>query len=169
MGLGDLSPEDNGDNGGGREYAQPTKAEFEDCLKDARGDWFIDNDAPGMEFVYDTHDFSPDRNGIVLRVYSTIDKRTGQARGKGEDAIRLVVFNRHEMKPMAGKKKTLRIKTYCKNLKRKIREMFEEADDYVTECNECGSWMVVRSGPHGQFLGCSNYPDCDNTSNNVPG
>ena len=31
------------------------------------------------------------------------------------------------------------------------------------ECEECGSLMDVRLGKYGQFLSCSNYPDCRNT------
>lgn len=165
MGLGDLAP-DNNDNESGetqRQYVQPTKQEFEECLEQTGHEWGIDMKAPGMEYVYDTHDFMPDNNGIVLRVYSTIDKRTNEARSKGSDAIRLVVFNRHAMRPMGGRKKTLRIKTYCKNLKEKIQSVFDEYDRYVTRCDECGRWMVIRDGKYGEFLGCTGYPDCDHT------
>ena len=31
------------------------------------------------------------------------------------------------------------------------------------ECEKCGSLMGVRLGKYGQFLACSNYPDCKNT------
>ena len=31
------------------------------------------------------------------------------------------------------------------------------------ECEECGSPMGIRLGRYGQFLACSNYPDCKNT------
>ena len=31
------------------------------------------------------------------------------------------------------------------------------------ECEKCGSLMDVRLGKYGQFLSCSNYPDCRNT------
>ena len=27
-------------------------------------------------------------------------------------------------------------------------------------CPECGAGLVIRSGRHGPFLGCSNYPEC---------
>ncbi|VEA70509.1 DNA topoisomerase 1 [Serratia rubidaea] len=27
-------------------------------------------------------------------------------------------------------------------------------------CPECGAELVIRSGRHGPFLGCSQYPDC---------
>ncbi|EMH4164713.1 topoisomerase DNA-binding C4 zinc finger domain-containing protein [Pluralibacter gergoviae] len=28
-------------------------------------------------------------------------------------------------------------------------------------CPQCGAELVVRSGKHGPFLGCSHYPECD--------
>ncbi len=35
----------------------------------------------------------------------------------------------------------------------------------VQACPTCGGWLLTRSGQHGQFLGCSNYPDCKYTRN----
>lgn len=36
---------------------------------------------------------------------------------------------------------------------------------YVSEeCPICGGSLVVRQGRHGNFLGCSNYPDCKYTT-----
>ena len=28
-------------------------------------------------------------------------------------------------------------------------------------CPQCGAELVIRSGKHGPFLGCSHYPECD--------
>jgi DNA topoisomerase-1 len=39
------------------------------------------------------------------------------------------------------------------------------ADRPAPECPECGSAMEVKRGRKGLFLGCSNYPDCKETSN----
>jgi DNA topoisomerase I len=30
-------------------------------------------------------------------------------------------------------------------------------------CEKCGAQMVIKLGRHGQFLACSNYPECKNT------
>jgi DNA topoisomerase-1 len=30
------------------------------------------------------------------------------------------------------------------------------------KCEKCGNFMVVRNGPYGEFLGCSNFPACKN-------
>ena len=32
-------------------------------------------------------------------------------------------------------------------------------------CEKCGAGMVIKWGRNGQFLACSNYPECKNTKN----
>lgn len=161
MALDDLAPEES--SKGRRKYVQPTREEFEECLNKTGHEWVINHNAPGKEIVYETHDFMPDHNGVVIRIFSTIDQASARARNKGSDAIRLVIWNNHIGRPMGGRKKTLRIETYCKNLRDKIRDIFESYLDYIEECPECGSWMVVREGQYGKFLGCTRYPDCRGT------
>lgn len=34
------------------------------------------------------------------------------------------------------------------------------ADKHQQVCPECGAVLIIRSGQHGPFLGCSNYPEC---------
>ncbi len=36
-------------------------------------------------------------------------------------------------------------------------------------CDECGAPMLIRQGPRGKFMGCSNYPKCKATSEMPPG
>ncbi len=33
----------------------------------------------------------------------------------------------------------------------------------VRKCPACDGWLKVRTGKHGPFLGCSNWPDCNHT------
>lgn len=163
MSLDELTGDDKSESSSKRKYVQPTKEEFEACIDQTQGEWVIDPDAPGAEYVYENHDIFPEHLGIVLRTYSTIDERTDKARDKGEDAIRLLIYNRNVHRPMGGRKKTLRIESWCKNFKEKVHSLFEESKEYVQRCEECDGWMVVRDGQYGEFLGCSNYPDCDHT------
>lgn len=164
MGLGNLSPEDgsNSSTGNAKQYVRPDREDFEDCLEEARGEWELAEDAATKEHVYDARDFSP-HDDVVLRVFSTVDERTDEARNKGADAIRLAVWNKKVKGPMGGRKKTLRIKTWRKNLKNKIEDIFGESENYIKKCDECGSWMILREGEYGEFYGCSSYPDCNNT------
>ena len=37
--------------------------------------------------------------------------------------------------------------------------------DYRGSCPDCESDLVLRDGKFGEFLGCSNYPDCTFTQN----
>ena len=40
-------------------------------------------------------------------------------------------------------------------------KIMDEVSD--VDCEECGSKMVIKYGPHGKFLACPNFPDCRNT------
>ncbi len=48
------------------------------------------------------------------------------------------------------------------DVKKLKSELIEETD---IVCEKCGSKMVIRWGKNGQFLACSNYPECKNTKN----
>ncbi|MDD7792882.1 restriction endonuclease [Clostridium sp. 'White wine YQ'] len=42
--------------------------------------------------------------------------------------------------------------------RRDIDKLIKEK--YEGECPSCGGKLVLRKGPYGEFLGCSNYPKC---------
>lgn len=113
-----------------------------------------------QELVYD---IPLDEPNLSIYLFSSINSRTEQARDKGTDAIRTVIWDHDAGRPIGGKKRTNRIKTWRKNLKKKILELHNEWGEHVTECDVCGSWLVEREGEYGKFLGCTNYPDCHNT------
>lgn len=95
---------------------------------------------------------------LTLRIYTGI--AYGHSREKGEDAIRPVVFFKNrkgEVKLFTEGKRVHRIETWRKNLKQRIDSIKELLP--VQVCH-CGAPMKVRQGPHGDFYGCTNYPDC---------
>lgn len=44
-----------------------------------------------------------------------------------------------------------------------IKECRHPETTFPTICPECGVSMEFKKGPHGEFLGCSNYPNCKYT------
>lgn len=168
MDLGDIGDDDldlTGSSSSQRRYVQPTRQEFEQFLDELPVEFELNTEVRGAEYVYDSHDAIPEWNSVVLRIYSTIDRRTDKARSKGSDAIRLVIWDRHSNQPAGGRVKTLRIKTWEKNLREKIFSIVNEWEQYIEVCEECGEMMVIRDGQYGEFYGCKGYPDCDNTKN----
>lgn len=165
MPMDDLFDDDSSDesSSSARRYVQPDRDEFEAFLDETDLEWNLFNEAHTKEHVYESHDAYPNWTGLVLRVYSTIDERTDRARSKGSDAIRLVIWDKNISMPVGGKKKTLRIKTWRKNLQKKITELVEESDKFIHKCPECGDIMALRDGKYGEFLGCRNYPSCSHT------
>ncbi len=61
------------------------------------------------------------------------------------------------------------LETVMRSLKKDKEEIRNELKDSlidqnsVGECPECGGTLVERKGKRGRFVGCTNYPDCDNT------
>ena len=54
----------------------------------------------------------------------------------------------------------------CRNTKRLDAQVEKEPEKKTAEviaeekCPKCGSDMILRKGPHGNFFACRNYPDC---------
>lgn len=163
MGLDNLNK--RGDKSGtSRRYVKITRDEFEEFLDSTDLEWKA-VDSLGKEIVYETEDAAPDYDVVTMRIFSSIDQRTGVVRDKGADAIRLVLWNNLVGAPVSGMKKTLRIETWKKNLREKVVDLYDKSSKMVKECPECGSILVRREGKYGDFLGCSNYPECDYTEN----
>lgn len=162
MGLGDIiDDEDEESSSSARRYVRITRDEFEEFLLDREEDWIVVDENPHGEMAFETPDFMPTEKEVVLRLYSSLSKSDEKARDKGEDAIRLVIWHTEARKPLGGRKKTLRIKTWRKNLAEKIDSLMEDSREFVTICDECSDFMVKRDGQFGEFYGCLSYPDCE--------
>lgn len=143
-----------------RNYTAINKQEFEQALAETSLDFKEANYNWSGELIYEA---TSDNGVFTLRVYSSLSKRTGEAREKGSDAIRTVVLHTESGRPVLKEKRTNRIKTWKKNLKKKIENLTRRHTD-VNMCSECGEPMVIRTNQDDEeFLGCSAYPDCKNT------
>lgn len=173
MGLGDIGDGDlfgsdeseSSSSSSKKKYVVITRDEFEEALEETKIDWHrLDLKKVG-EWVYQSGRLHNVPSVVVVRTYSTIDKRTNKGRGKGDDAIRSVLWDVEQGRPVGGRRKTLRIQTWKSNLIPKLNELIEEASSIVTTCDRCGSHMVIRknSKTEEEFLGCSRYSDCTYT------
>jgi hypothetical protein len=143
-----------------REFDKFTRAEFEECLAETEHDFEVKKYDWTWELVYEAES---DNGKFSLRVYSSIDQHTDVARDKGSDAIRTTVIHNEAQRPVLSEKRTNRIKTWPKNLKKKIQKLKESYDE-VRTCSRCGSTMVIRKNMEGtKFYGCTSYPECNNT------
>ena len=144
---------------GGR-YTQISTDEFESFLSDIAQWERVNGDGVTKENVY-ALPLPSDR--VEIRVFSTL--QDGKARDCGNDAIRTVVWDKKHDTPIGGESKTLRIETWRSNLEPKIRDLYANwrRHDHG-ECPSCGEGvMVERESEDGwEFLGCSNYPSCQN-------
>lgn len=144
-----------------RTYERFDAEEFQTCLEMSSLNFRqVDHDWT-RELVYEA---KSENDSFILRVYSSLDKRTGQARDKGSDAIRTVVLHADSGRPVLKEKRTNRIKTWCKNLRKKI-DSLKNRQEEIEFCSKCGSIMVIRANKKtgNKFYGCTGYPDCKNT------
>jgi hypothetical protein len=145
---------------GQKDFDQFTKDKFEEVLDDTGCFFNIVNYDWANEYIYENES----ENGrFSIRVYSSIDKRTDKAREKGSDAIRVTVIDNESDRPVMKEKRVNRIKTWPKNLQKRIDKVRNSKGD-LTFCCECGSLMVVRKRKKdgGKFWGCTSYPECKN-------
>lgn len=100
---------------------------------------------------------------LSIRIYSSIDERSGVSRKCGADAIRCVVWNHNIEEPVGGRVRTHRITTWRSNLRPKIESLYGSWREYDKQCPDCGSVLALRDGKHGKFHGCTSYPLCMHT------
>ena len=101
-----------------------TKDQFEDILPNN----YEEVDVKGCkEFVYQ---IDTKNENVNVRIYSTVDKRSGQTRDKGADAIRIVYWSIRTDRPIGKSKKILRVEgatTIQERISSRIEEFLNEA------------------------------------------
>jgi hypothetical protein len=132
--------------------------------------------AKGREFPY------------AVRVYSSVIR--GETRDVGEDAIRVVLMNTDTDRPVKimgeGRKNKDRKSKAGSRIYRtaprgiptenRVAELLgrlrDRCRDYfyhvvANQCPKCDSALALRQGPSGDFYGCTSYPDCRHTQQEV--
>jgi len=108
-----------------------TKSEFEEMLAGIhKGVELVsgNEDTRCWEYVYDV---PTSRDDVAVRIYSTVDKRTGHTRGKGEDAIRVVFWDTRNDRPVGKGKKILRVEgatTVQERIKARVNDFLNNAE-----------------------------------------
>jgi replicative superfamily II helicase len=108
-----------------------TKAEFEEMLQTINPEMDLvsgNEDTKCWEYVYEIP--TPKAN-VAVRIYSTVDKRTGHTRDKGEDAIRVVFWDTKNDRPLGKGKKILRVEgatTVAERIAGRVEEFLNGAN-----------------------------------------
>ncbi len=145
----------------GKNYVERTKEEM-DALLIGKYRFRLVQLSGTAEYVYQ-------RDGVhapySVRVYSSVDVRTGRTRDCGDDAIRVVMVDQSTGRPrkIMGEGRTSkagrrinRTQGAMKNLEERVREYLHMGTtDYL--CPRCKSLMAVRRGGNGPFLGCTEW------------
>ena len=141
-----------------RTFVRFNKLEFERSIS---GWAFVEVNLKGTwEYVYDI--VVPGVTGYAIRIYSSIDKITSFSRDMGTDAIRLMIIKSNDYTHFGDQQKILRTTGWQKRVSSRILSLIEHVQS--TFCAKCNSVMLIRSGVHGKFMGCSRYPTCTYTT-----
>ena len=140
-----------------REPGQITYYQMHACLRGL----FKRTDREKAEIIYSWT--SP--ADIDVKVFTSVDARTGLARPIGEDAIRIVVYDkRAKRKIVPWSVELKRTGNWQIRLREKAGAAILRAS-YRPHCPVCHQdTMIVYGRPEAQFWGCSNYPKCSGTS-----
>jgi hypothetical protein len=158
MALGDKNKDLTSKSG---TYKRINKEEFEECLAGTELDFHEVNYDWTGELVYEAYSKN---ETFTIRVFSSLNKHSGQARDKGSDAIRVVLLHTESDRPLMKNKRVHRIDTFCKNLRQRISKIVGNKQQ-LTYCPRCDGVMVIRENKSNgnKFYGCSNYPECKGT------
>jgi hypothetical protein len=102
---------------------------------------------------------------VDVKIFTSVDARTGLARPRGEDAIRIVVYDkRAKRKIVSWSTELKRVGSWQARLMEKAGAAIIRAS-YRPQCPTCRQdTMIIYGRPEAQFWGCSNYPKCGSTS-----
>lgn len=134
-------------------YINITQEDFEEWLKEFGN--FTQVKHNGTELVYSLKMVKT----VRILVFSSIDN--GNSRAKGKDAIRTIIQsyfdNKWKVVYRAGR--TNRTTNWRINLGKKIAECISKLllDENIF-CSECGGAFIQRTGKHGDFWSCINWP-----------
>lgn len=115
------------------------KDAFEAILDSLGSRWEEKEEGGCQEYVYVVH---TSVQHVGVRIYSTVDKKTGKTRDKGADAIRVIHWDIPNNKPIGKGKKILRVSgrtTIEDRIRQRINELVESAKDV-----KIVDWVYVR-------------------------
>lgn len=160
------------EKGSSRDYVEISQEEFEEFLEELPWDFEHVNYEWTQEHIYEMYS---EKKTKAIRIYSSIDKRSGSGRDKGSDAIRTVLLHKVEFpdggsawRPLRSEKRTNRIGTWRKNLRQKIENIIGSKDE-LKRCSECGRLMIIQrtKDESNKFWGCTGYYIQDASENAV--
>lgn len=120
------------------DYKLVTRKEVEEVLSAERG-WRKSAVKAG-EYVYDW----PVKRwpGVVIRVYTSVDKETDTSRGVGRDAIRVCVVDIPNSRGVLKARRVHRTLNWRTNLRKRVEGMLRHVDDVMSKRESRGEWSA---------------------------
>lgn len=103
------------------------------------------------------------KSQAVVAVFSSITPY--KTRECGEDALRVVLVDSISQRMICGTKRVNRTTGWEIRLKERVIDLAKSVSKY--QCNCGGFFIEKKSGVGKKFFGCSCYPACKNTKNEL--
>lgn len=146
------------------DYKRISTDEFEETLDSIQCPSGVDGweiiDAAGYETTYAFNIVDTD---VEIRIISTLEN--GQARDRGEDSIKTMLYHQRAEKIIEYKPRTNRQYGYESNLIPKVEDLMDNWRAYWRGfCPECDyGTLKEKNGKYGLFIACDNYPNCEHS------
>jgi hypothetical protein len=98
-----------------------------------------------------------------VRILSSVDMQTGVTRDRAADAIHVLLLDTNRNDRVVLNLRVNRTERALTNTVKRAREAYGYVSAHPEHHCTCGSLMVVRQSKRGEFLGCTNYPECKET------
>tara|TARA_R110000822_G_scaffold197781_4_gene335833 strand:- start:15637 stop:16152 length:516 start_codon:yes stop_codon:yes gene_type:complete len=154
--------------------AQYTEISLEEMDEFMQSEGFVKvahNPLNGFEVQYDLMH----KNGLRIRLFSTIDVRSDAGRRKGSDAMRLILIAPDDSIIRGAKFTRIhRVKNWRKNLMARYNQILDAMDSEAIsycpsfDCPKCpGTIRTLLAKQISTFMGCSGYQtnNCRNSYN----
>lgn len=120
------------------EYIELSRQEFEEALSPRP--FRVVEDSKCREILYH---LETERSEVGIRLFSSVDNRTGVTRGVGEDAVRVVLWNNPDDRPISKGKRIYRV-TSKESIRERINKAIELLVGQVKEV-EIIDWRYVKA------------------------
>jgi len=138
-------------------YVPITLDEMRAFLKESKG--WVENSNGFAETIFDY-----EKDGFIIRVFSSISENEGICKESGKDAIRVAILFETQDGSIRGIKKFSHItrqENWQIHLKRRVMKAFNYIP-MIRICPDCSNLLSLRKNKsnNSEFFGCSQYPDC---------
>lgn len=127
-------------------------------------DEYFEEKQIGNEYVYESKIGKINNNEYIIRVYSSIDIKSGKVRNTGKDAIHVNICDRYGNTLYLDNERYKHIKRtsgWKKRLTKRVKDYTKKFPNNIERCPECSNPLKITTGKYGKFISCASWSPND--------